>query len=161
MDLSPGEAFSLRQQGENGEARLAYGRGRPRCHACKTDFDPDLLREADFDCAECGVRIRCRPSDELVRGLLPGAVQVIGESFEEPMPQARAPVMFQCLGCGAGLGVDGSSRMVDCAHCGSTSYLPDGLWRVLNPVEKVRIFFVLAELGPEAIAELKALSDED
>ncbi len=60
-----------------------------------------------------------RDADAFVATVFPGAVRVHGEAFAVlgPSTPASQPILFACLGCGAGLKVDGTSRVVACEYC--------------------------------------------
>lgn len=54
-----------------------------------------------------------------------------------------SPVLFSCLSCGGSLSVDGSSRILECTYCKSSSYIPDGLWLKFHPVSMVKRWYMV------------------
>ncbi len=142
--------------------RLAYGRRTPRCQACKgPDLDllslGTLIEHGRCFCPACGQGIRLRLADELARAINTRAVMVVGETAlsgaEQAMQAKTTPILFQCMGCGGALKVDGSTRAVSCEHCGNSNYLPDGLWNQLRPVPKEQVFFLVCEYDQTAARE--------
>jgi hypothetical protein len=136
------------------ELRLTYGRRLPRCQQCKgPDVDLNILAKEAIDgtchCTGCGKPIRVREADALCRTVHPRARYVVNESALDAAAQSlqaqTKPVLFQCMGCGAGLSVDGSSRAVTCRYCQNSNYLPDGLWQSFRPVPKPEVFFLICE----------------
>ncbi len=158
LALEAGQGYQIQVWGRY-NAKVSYGHRAPRCQDCEAELGSELSQ--DLDCPGCSRRIRVRAADELVRAVVPFAAHVVGEAWKGPSVSSAQPVLFGCLACGAGLSVDGGARTVRCTHCGRDSYLPDELWRRFNPVEKVRVFFVLADIGPEERDELCLRSGDD
>ena len=96
------------------------------------------------------------------RALNPRALFVVGEQVGDEATRAvnreRKPIAFQCIQCAAGLSVDGTKRTVECQYCQASNYLPDGLWRELNPVPVMSEYYLVCELTPEQRG--KALAQE-
>jgi hypothetical protein len=83
-----------------------------------------------------------RPADALVTRVFPDARHVHNEaSGGDPGAPVEA-LVCACLSCGAGLKVDGTSRVVACKYCNDTSFLPDALWLRLHPALKRRWFVI-------------------
>lgn len=53
------------------------------------------------------------------------------------------PILFSCLSCGGALPVDGSSRIMECKYCESSSYIPDGLWLKFHPISRVKRWYMV------------------
>jgi hypothetical protein len=148
--------------------RLGFGKRLPRCEACQgPPLDlAALLTDPDGECfcPGCGQSVRVRAAEPLSRGLEPCAWALVGETAldaEARAVQARdRPVLFACMGCGAGLKVDGSSRSVTCGHCDAANYLPDGLWHQVNPVPRPRPFFLVCDYDYASARALR-WTDED
>lgn len=87
--------------------------------------------------------VRPRPS-EMRAELFPGLVGVIGE--ETDTPPTRENITFQCSQCGASLSIDGRSRLVDCAHCHSTTQLSDEAWRRMHPPHALRRWYLVVDV---------------
>lgn len=81
-----------------------------------------------------------RAPDAFALTVFPGSVRLHGEAEASlgPMPPSSQPILFACLGCGAGLKVDGSARVVTCSYCQEACFLPDDLWLRMHPVIKRR-----------------------
>jgi hypothetical protein len=78
-----------------------------------------------------------------------------GAAMEAPRA-ASAPIAFNCPTCGGVLQVDGSARVVKCAYCAGSAYLPDDLWHVLHPVPVTRPWYLLQEPGARKRARREA-----
>lgn len=153
------------------EAKAAMVHLPARCDACKVPRDPVALagdaEQGGYTCT-CGEGVAVRPAPPLARLLVRGASYVVGEGAlgeagTEP-EAAPEPILFSCLACSAALPVDGTRRDVRCPSCGSTSYLPDGLWLRLHPTPTVRWFAVTigeatAEVPEALIRRLAGSSD--
>jgi len=164
-----GEATDANVMSRYGNYQLAYGKRAPRCQACKgPDLDVNTLagfvEAGRCFCPACGHQIRVRNADALVRAINDRAVGVVHETAalggEHPMEARTQPVLFQCMGCGGGLTVDGSSRAVSCQFCNQSNYLPDGLWRQLNPVPKPAVFFLICHYDEASAQALRWSSEE-
>lgn len=150
------------------DPEISIGRAAPFCGDCKTDFDPhDLagrVAQGACQCPRCGRSLTLRPADGLCLVAHPEAKFMAGECTPDEKENAllarASPVMFTCLGCGAGLRVDGSSRAVTCEYCKVSNYLPDGLWQTLNPVPKPVVFFMVCDFDEEMQALLRWRNDE-
>ena len=85
-----------------------------------------------------------RQADATVQYVFPGASRVFDESpGGDIRDEATRPLVTACMSCGAGLRIDGASRVVECAYCKDSNYLPDALWLRLHPTLKRR-WLVLA-----------------
>lgn len=128
---------------------VEYARFDPYCFACKTDFDPELLREhvgKEYPCPGCkkGAFVRALPED--ARSSLPSIAFLVAEdpscfTVGDHKPAPAKAIVFACPSCGGGLKLDGTQRMVDCTFCQSSVYLPDDLWLRLHPVSTIRRWF--------------------
>jgi DNA-directed RNA polymerase subunit RPC12/RpoP len=135
---------------------LAYGRRFPRCQVCKDELTDDTkwnladVKQAVgiIRCKKCNNASLIRKPDEFVSSLFSFPVHaIIGEDPEQkPDEEYKGKLMmFACLQCGAGLKVDGSSRVVACTYCNTDNFLPEDLWRRLHPVVKPVVFFIVAD----------------
>ena len=156
--LPTGEEKRCQWESAGEEVVIACGNRLPRCEECKADVDPQRLAEyaasGGLNC-ECGAHIRVRSATKIATEIIPGARWVVNEgntggSDHKDSKTLSEPILFQCAACGAGLPVDGSERMVACGACGSSTYLPDGLWLRLHPVKTASTFFVVADPLPSA-----------
>jgi hypothetical protein len=152
MKEGAGKTSHIFQQGKQYE--LAYGHRSPRCQSCKgpnleLDAIAGMAEAGHCFCPQCGHEIRVRAPDKMIEHAIPGVKAIVGETLmdaEAKKQNAKAkPIMFPCMGCGAGLPIDGSHRQVACQYCSQANYLPDGLWQLVNPVPKVRTFFVICD----------------
>jgi len=170
MGLDEGEGRQINMMGgELGGGTHAYGKRMPRCQECK-DFVPSLSQLAaavpagGLACQTCNSHIRVREPDDLVRKVLPEAKYVVhegaGGKAGGETHTGTQPVVFQCMQCAAAIKVDGSARMVDCTYCSASNYLPDGLWLRLHPVQKVEVFFIVAELDEASRRDLRYQDEE-
>ncbi|MCX5742221.1 MAG: hypothetical protein NT062_06975 [Proteobacteria bacterium] len=82
-----------------------------------------------------------RATDAFTDSVFPGVLRLHGEVeavIRGAMTAASQPLLFACLGCGAGLKVDGSARVVACDYCHESCFLPDDLWLRMHPVTRRR-----------------------
>ena len=123
----------------------------PQCPECDAEVPVDGLEpdSVDLPCPKCDYLLPVRRATDLARGLQQRALYLVGEYGIEDhirkMERKVEPVMFSCLQCGAGLSVDGTSRSVSCQYCDASNYLPEGLWRKLNPVPTAEYFYFILE----------------
>ena len=123
----------------------------PQCPECDAEVPVDGLEpeSVDLPCPECDFLLPVRQATDLARGLQQRALYLVGEygikEHIRKLERTTEPVMFSCLQCGAGLSVDGSSRSVTCQYCDASNYLPEGLWRKLNPVPTAEYFYFILE----------------
>jgi hypothetical protein len=147
------------------EYRLSYGRRIPRCQKCKGP-DLDLSTLGNFlprgrcFCPACGNSINVRPADDLCRAINPRAQFVVHETFGEAPATGAASPLFPCLGCGAGISADGSSRTVVCGRCQAQNFVPDALWRQLRPPPVSHGFFLVCAYDAAARAEARWADDD-
>lgn len=148
---------------------LAYGRRTPRCQSCKgPDLDVAMLAQfaatGHCFCPACGHEIRVRAADDLVHAIDARATLVVGETTLDAAAQAATkrtkPMLFACMGCSAGLTVDGRTRAVTCQYCQASNYLPDGLWQQLNPVPKATVWFMICDYDELALRELRWANED-
>lgn len=147
--------------------------GPVHCPSCNHALDMEALgREAvtegaavDAFCPGCGGRVPIRSPSPRERELVhPECVAVVGETaprgrLEEPGGGEK--VLFSCLGCGAPSSVDATTpRIMKCAFCSATSYLPDALWLRLHPTQRKRAFHLLLRATPAVLAHARKVLDE-
>jgi uncharacterized CHY-type Zn-finger protein len=134
-----------------------WGHKTPACGGCQAELSLQALaaqvEQGGAPCPGCGERVPIRPADGLAQELHPDARFVVGEALRgdatRELDRARRPVVFQCMQCAATLRVDGCKRTVECSYCQASNYLPDGLWRELNPVPVMREYYLVCELSQE------------
>lgn len=150
MDFEPGNGNSSQHLGGMSES-VDSGNRPPRCQDCKAEFPQALILSSEekgsFDCPGCKKAIRVRKAMDWVKKIIPNAHLLVhedpdGKGLGDDGHVAAEPVLFGCLSCGAGLPVDGSTRMPKCTHCGNSNYLPDPLWLRLHPAVVSHAFFV-------------------
>lgn len=151
----PGQGGTTTVLGANWH--LLYARFDPYCYKCKYDFDMDLVRATDgpYACPKCGARWHHRPMPDDAKAALPGVRWLVAEDprqipegrAEAPAPGGAKPILFQCMGCGGSLEVDGSERVVTCKFCDASNFLPDELWLRMHPVDTVRRWFLWCDKG--------------
>lgn len=139
---------------------LEFYRGPAACPQCRQPMIRESLSAGastgTFRCA-CGFTTPCRDAEPSLVQVFPYARWLLGEGpVEGSAPEASQPVLMACMGCGAGLKVDGSSRTVDCVYCHASNYLPDGLWLRLHPAPRLEWFFLVIELDEAALAAEQA-----
>src|SRR5690606_12883893 len=117
MGYETGRNVEGTMKGHGVSVSYAYGRGRPRCRACKgSELPLDDLAKAlgagGVPCPTCGDRITVRLADDLCRAVNPEARFLVGETVAsaevEALQKNRAPVVFSCMSCGGALQIDGS-----------------------------------------------------
>ncbi|HEU0013479.1 MAG TPA: hypothetical protein VFQ45_07330 [Longimicrobium sp.] len=168
------------------EIDLKVGGKQPECADCGTAIPAEgaiaAAEAGSVACPGCGrgVSVRVPPRPFVVSGieLLVGedALQLPAGGTTARVPDVAQPVAFNCPQCGGVLQVDGSARVVACAYCSGSVYLPDALWHALHPVPKTRRWYMLARPGgrsavrkeaenpataPERLAELAGHLDYD
>lgn len=145
------------------EFELAYRTWNARCEPCKgRDIDLIAVGAAVAEgamtvpCPDCARPVAVRAAGELACAIDPYATLVVGETAVAPNANdaKQRPVVFTCEACNAALAVDGTTRLVACQFCEASNYLPDGLWRQLNPVPKVVQWFLVADYDKDALREL-------
>ncbi len=149
--------------------RFSYGRRLPRCNACgAAELDPTRLAEqlatGACGCPRCGAAIQVRAADPLCLQVQPRTRFLVGESSQDAAARAVAaattPVRFACMGCGASLAPDGSTRAVTCSYCRSSNYLPDGVWQLLRPKPVPQPFYLVCEYDEASLITAR-WDDED
>jgi hypothetical protein len=135
---------------------LEFFRGPAACPSCHQPMQHEALlagaASGTFRCA-CGFATPCRDAEPSLVQAFPYARWLLAEGPEAgDAPNAAQPILMACMGCGAGLKVDGSSRTVDCIYCKATNYLPDGLWLRLHPAPRLEWFFLVIDIDPAALA---------
>ncbi len=157
-------ATHMSEEGVGGDGqvlgRLSYrfGRREPRCASCDHPQSLESLvnhvDQGGVPCPQCRAWVSVRPAPELAKALYGAAEYIVGEQLPDSAGRAldreRKPVSFACVQCGGGLSVDGSARTVECPYCQSSNYLPDGLWRELNPVPVMSEYYVVWDLDSKA-----------
>jgi len=120
---------------------LLYGRQRPRCGKCKTNFElpKDLAAPAELVCHKCSEKSPCSPSPAWLQALYPGVLAFVGALVMDQSAgkeiAVSEPIIFLCPKCGGSLSIDGKERLVKCQFCTSQIYLPDDLWLMLHPAK--------------------------
>jgi DNA-directed RNA polymerase subunit RPC12/RpoP len=171
MSCEPGTGNSSQSLGGMNE-KVDSGNRPPRCQHCKAEFEGALLQSAvengGFACPGCQKRIRVRKATPLALALIHEADLLVhedesGGDLGGDGNTGAEPVLFACLACGAGLPVDGSTRMPQCKHCGNSNYLPDPLWMRLHPAVVSHAFFVTrnTQAKPPKVAPDKLSDDMD
>jgi DNA-directed RNA polymerase subunit RPC12/RpoP len=80
-----------------------------------------------------------RAADALTQRIFPDATIVFGEmSSIDPTANPTQALVTACMQCGAGLKVDGTSRVVECRYCNESNFLSDALWLRMHPALKRR-----------------------
>jgi hypothetical protein len=161
------DAVALRKEGEpctSSESSVRTfdcRRKLPYCPRCGAEVPLAgiLAGGGMFRCGVCreGIPVRCRDATtmqwderiDLVVNDRGGGADLSGPTSSE----AKA---FHCQGCGAALSADGSRRLVTCGYCGSSSKLPDNLWRTLHPAPRMEPFFLLYQDTPLLRAAARA-----
>lgn len=128
---------------------LLYGRLKPYCYQCKTDFEvkENLTEPYKHTCVECGNIIEVAPPPKWLNSEYPTIKVLVNAILEDLSGDATSsaisePIAFVCPGCGGALMVDGTERMIDCEYCGLTVYLPDDLWLRIHPAKKKERWFL-------------------
>ena len=157
--LEPGQLRTVNSMSNFGTMQYHYGPALPACPECETPVALDFWSETknpeakEIVCGACEFPIALRPANDIARAISPSARYIANERGIDPdaleVERKTEPVMFACLQCGAGLQVDGSSRNVTCQFCEAGNYLPEGLWRQLNPVPTASYFYLLLQLSEE------------
>lgn len=140
----------------------------PTCPACKHALDVSSLgREAAAEgsevgafCPGCGGKLAIRaPRDAELSYTHTECVAIVGETAPRTglrEPEAGEKVLFSCLGCGAPSGVDATTpRIMRCAFCSATSYLPDALWLRLHPTQRKKAFHLILRVGSAVLAKAR------
>lgn len=150
---------------------LLYTRFEPYCFDCKTDLDLDELTGTErlatgqAECPTCGSCWSLREAPKAAGVALPGVQLLVAEDPDllaggpeqgavqsTALPDASGPIIFICPACGGGLRVDGSDRLVPCAHCEASVYLPNDLWFRLRPVSTKQRWFLCWEPSQQQAA---------
>lgn len=166
LSLEPRQVSTVTSMGPYGTLRYHCGHDLPKCPECDTRNEVDGLTEGDTElvCTKCEFPLALRPADRLARAISSSARFIINERGVGPnaveLERKTELVLFACLKCGAGLEVDGTSRNVTCQYCDSSNYLPEGLWRQLNPVPTVSYFNLILE-DEQALAREQLRTDFD
>lgn len=140
--------------------------GGIRCGSCGRELDVQALgrevvtegAKVDVFCPACGTALPIRPVDREERAHTHDqCLALIGETAlrgDLHQPESTESVLFSCLGCGAPASVDASvPRLLRCAFCDATSYLPDALWLRLHPAQRKRAWHALLISTPAIHAE--------
>lgn len=142
----------------------------PKCLECGHGLDAaTLLKEAYKEqepkafCGQCGTPVPLRRPEQEHQWIHPTIAAIVNETALQgdlTEPQAGAPVLFACLGCGASLEIDGTApRISTCKYCDATSYLPDALWLRLHPAQRKRAFHLLLTVSAEALEQARRATD--
>ncbi len=136
---------------------VVYGRMRPCCLSCKTEF-PSVQDQQGEDrweltCEKCGRRMPVKHPPAWLKKILPRIILILNAEESESCggwgEPAGKPVVFSCPNCGANLELDGTKRIAECRYCGTGVYLPDDLWLRLHPARTVRSWFVGISPAPK------------
>jgi hypothetical protein len=163
MGFPPGKLDEATYLFSNG--KLRYGKDGPRCpdEECQRPvpaerLHDEVLRRGELACDGCGKPLGVRPADELVRGFLPGARWVLGESVSVQCNRSAPTVQaLRCSGCGAALSPAPDASILMCGYCSAVNVLPDHGTR---RAKRSRGFYVLASIDTGARHALLRMSDE-
>jgi len=130
---------------------LSSTRCWPSCPKCAREHSPyDTWLAAkdgrDLTCTACGTISPLRPVPAFFRQEFPCAAYVVGAqvpSVPGTAPAGTRPVVMACMSCGGDLHVDGAVRLVECAYCKASNYLPDDLWLALHPAPRREEWHIL------------------
>ena len=124
------------------------------CHGCQRPFDLAEIfgaeKTASLRCSSCATTMTVRPIPATFMPSMSMRGVVVGEqnaSHDAPAAAQTHAVVLACMSCGGALHVDGKERMVDCAFCKTSNYLPDPVWARLHPAKQVVTFFVVADIA--------------
>jgi len=144
---------------DSGGLHIEACRGPADCPSCHQPLVAAALAAAAsagrFTCA-CGYACSCRPAEPSLVERVPYACWLLGEApSDSETPAAGQPILVACLSCGAGLEVDGSSRLVKCVYCNAPNYLPDGLWASLHPQPRMEWYRLVIDIDDATLATEK------
>lgn len=139
---------------------MEFFRGPADCPACHRPMTQQALVAAASDGTyrcECGFACACRAAEPSLVQSFPYARWLLGEApAAGAAPDAAKPILAPCMGCGAGLKIDGaSSRTVECSYCNASNYLPDGLWLRLHPAPRLEWFRLVVEIDEASLLEVQ------
>lgn len=128
-------------------------RGEPPCPRCETPLpEVDHVPKKEgrtFHCTSCGAAVEVRRVPGKMRNgtnakIAWRAAEDAGDGAAVKVDEEAArPVHFQCPACTASLELRaGADRVIRCQYCGGDVYLPDALYRRLNPIRKAKPFWV-------------------
>ncbi|MFC1670549.1 hypothetical protein ACFL20_09155 [Spirochaetota bacterium] len=127
----------------------------PRCHKCEERLpvkDVVLGKEDDIVCVKCGTVHSSFPPPQWMKRLRnennkrPAHIfcaEREGQVARKPAREAK-PIAFNCINCSSPLKFTVETpRVMECEHCSTQQYLPDGLWHSLHPVKRVKPWYIL------------------
>ncbi len=129
------------------DTTIYFGRLVPYCKECERDFDMDKdYKGGDtVRCPGCGAITSVLVPPEWFNNVFEGVKMLVGaESVqtEPPPPEEKRVLYMTCPNCGASTVVKGKTRLEKCDHCGTSMYLPDGIWKHFHPVTVKERWFV-------------------
>lgn len=121
------------------------------CDVCGASIDLQTIplgQQSNTPCAQCGTARIAYPPPAWLKHELPALELIVGGERDpadhpagsEPVVASEPkPVALACPSCQAGLRVGSDrARTILCQFCNTSVYLPDKLWRVLHPVNRVQ-----------------------
>jgi hypothetical protein len=132
--------------GEKWFSRRSVQREAPRCPRCDGALALEALlaaapRQTTFACGACDEPISLRAADDALKALHPQARAIAGELANG---FTARPADVTCLGCGASVRADGTSRILRC-DCGARTFIDDAAWRAIaGPARRPRWSILLA-----------------
>jgi hypothetical protein len=140
------------QRVDKPEMRVVSRPRWPACSGCGQDHEARrvklaLMKDQPVRCG-CGVEHALQPVPAAFQAVFPYVRGVFDADVpnDTPGPAApakTAPVVMACMACAAALPIDGAHRLVACAYCNASNYLPDDLWLALHPAIKREAWFVV------------------
>jgi hypothetical protein len=116
-------------EGSLAKVEVRRGLGGPACTRCNQMLTCPPAGGVG-QCRGCAAPVEMEVAPDWLRRIAPAITWVIAPRFVDA---PKAPVATACVGCGAPLTVDGTSRSVPCGHCRVTNVLPDSVWSIFHP----------------------------
>lgn len=161
---------------KRGEYSALVGRQEPCFRDTHTPIDMETVDPVGGICRlvnpESGRQAIARTLPDELRSALPGVIQLVGEdpgllaAAGVTLPDVRpariaGETTVNCTQCGAGIDVAAEERLVTCPFCDTVSFLPDELWRKLNPDSRPLRWYLWVDAPDRAPASPEPTGEDD
>ncbi|NLH47873.1 MAG: hypothetical protein GX444_04630 [Myxococcales bacterium] len=157
---------------------VRYGRQQPRVPQTKKPLDLKAVlaaagqgfiavdggtgrisvRRVPADYADFLGNVVCLVGEDF--NLLPGAAAAPATTATPPAASGATPVTLHCYNCGAPFAVDGQERDITCEHCGTTTIIPDEVWKKLHSTQPASRWYLVYNEKADRIFDAAGLALE-